>query len=104
MKQPDPMLSNQQIAERLGISPRQAARLMAEMHPVNIGLGAKYKVLRVHPEELERWIQAHTLQPEHERLEVVRPLKKKPKRVDYTTHGLTPEGKIPYRRAERRKI
>ena len=88
MKQPEPMLSNQQIAERLGISPRQAIRLMAEMHP----------------EELERWIQAHTVQPEYGRLEIVKPPKKKAKRIDYAACGLTPEGKIPYRRAERRKL
>lgn len=96
MKQ-EPMLSNQQIAERLCISPRQAIRLMAEMHPVNIGLGTKYKLLRVHPEELEHWIQAHTVQPEYGRLEIIRP-KKKPYRPT------SPIGKIPYRKAERRNL
>jgi hypothetical protein len=96
------MLTNRQIAERLCISPRQAARLMAEMHPVNIGLGAKNKLLRVHPDELERWIQAHTVQPEYGRLEIVKPPKRK--HIDYTACGLTPEGKIPYRRAERRNL
>lgn len=96
MKQSDLMLSNRMIAERLCVSPRQAARLMAEMHPVNIGLGTKNKLLRVHPDELERWILAHTIQPEYGRLEIIRP-KKKPYRQT------APVGKIPYRKAERRK-
>jgi len=102
MKQPEPMLNNQQIAVRLGVCPRQALRLMAEMRPINIGLGTKQKTLRVLPEELERWIQARTVQPEYGRLEIIKPPKRK--HIDYAACGLTPEGKIPYRRAERRKL
>ena len=37
-------------------------------------------------------------------MEIVKPPKKRPKRIDYAACGLTPEGKIPYRRAERRKL
>jgi len=101
MKQ-EPMLTSQQIAERLGISKRQAQDLIREMRPVNVGHGTKLKTLRVLPEELERWIQAHTIQPEYGKLEIIKPPKRK--HVDYAACGLTPEGKIPYRRAERRKI
>ena len=103
MKQ-EPLLTAQQIAERLGVCHRQALRLMAEMRPINIGRGAKMKTLRVLPEEFERWIQARTVQPEYGKLEIVKPSKKKAKRIDYTESKLTPEGFLPYRRAERRKI
>lgn len=101
MKQ-EPMLTSQQIAERLGISKRQAQDLIREMRPVNVGHGTKLKSLRVLPEELERWIQAHTIQPEYGRLEIVKPPKRKAKHIDYTASELTPEGYLPYRRAERR--
>lgn len=98
----EPLLTAQQIAERLGVCHRQALRLMAEMRSINIGRGAKMKTLRVLPEELERWIQARTVQPEYGKLEIIKPPKRK--HIDYTACGLTPEGKIPYRRAERRKL
>ena len=98
----EPMLTAQQIAERLGICPRQAIRLMAEMHPINISTGSKSKTLRVYPAEFDRWLQGRTVQPEYGRLEIVKPPKRK--HIDYTACGLTPEGKIPYRRAERRKL
>lgn len=103
MKQPDPLLDCKQIAERLNVSTRLAYELMREMRPLNVGHG-KRKTLRVQPEELERWIQAHTVQPEYGRLEIVKPPKKRPKRVDYAASELTPEGKLPYRLAERRNL
>lgn len=37
-------------------------------------------------------------------LEIVKPPKKRPKRIDYAASELTPEGYLPYRRTERRNL
>lgn len=100
MKQPEPLLTSADVAARLSVSEHLARDLMRDMRPVNVGSGKKL-ALRVHAGELERWMQAHTQQPECNLL--AQKFRRKPNRVNYAELGLTPDGRIPYRHDERRK-
>ena len=53
-------LNKKQLAERLGIHPKTAEKIMMEMHPVAIG-GKVRKTWRVSEENLERWMLKHTV-------------------------------------------
>ena len=53
-------LNKKQLAERLGIHPKTAEKLMMEMNPVAIS-GNVRKQYRVSEDNLERWMLKHTV-------------------------------------------
>ena len=94
-----PLLDVKQIAERLSISIRLASSLMREMHPINVGSGKKHLLLRVRAADFEAWMQQRIQQPEYGSFDLV-PQRSAHKRTYYADSGLTPEGKIPYRKPD----
>ena len=89
------LLTANQIAERLHVSPRHARRLMAEMRPLNISTGSKRPTLRVCAAELDAWIRRKSAELP---CEVIVP-QRKPKLTLYRPTALV-NGKIPYARAK----
>ena len=79
------LLDKNQVAERLGVSPRMAYELMRQMTVVRIG-----KRFRVSEESLNTWIQQNTLQPASN---TVKPISRKPR-----LSVLDGNGKIPLRK------
>lgn len=53
-------LNKKQLAERLGIHPKTAEKIMLEMHPVAIS-GTVRKRWRVSEENVEKWMLKHTV-------------------------------------------